>query len=372
MVANFWRATQHAPETVALYADGPVNETDLHSRHRFLVLSDEAKEFRRRMKVDPFYFDPMIAGWWCWGLCAWIGSGWCNEDKLERCANQLPTLYNEGRSIHAKGDGLSSAEWQQRPQLEDSGGRGVLGDGHRPQLADAYARGRGVHGNDAADHYLSGGKRLPLDRHGTSTPALAGTHGYGQGVVNLNGPADGTCASRRAWLVDWFSRLRDRLRTVRVCAGHWLRVCDSESVTTRLGLTGLFLDAPYRAKLADGTTNRSDGLYATDGTAASADAVVDEVIAYCMERGDNPKMRIAACGYEGEGYEVLLTKGWTVEAWASQGGYANRNKKNKNRSRERIFFSPHCLRGPASLFDRLDAEPDLFQQGEQSCANETS
>ncbi len=67
MVANFWRATQQAPEVVAMYADGPVLETELHARHRWLVLSDEAKEFRRRMKTDPFYFDPMVAGWWCWG-----------------------------------------------------------------------------------------------------------------------------------------------------------------------------------------------------------------------------------------------------------------------------------------------------------------
>jgi hypothetical protein len=67
MVANFWRATQQAPEAVAMYADGPVVETELHARHRWLVLSDEAKEFRNRMRTDPFFYDPMIAGWWCWG-----------------------------------------------------------------------------------------------------------------------------------------------------------------------------------------------------------------------------------------------------------------------------------------------------------------
>ncbi len=66
-VANFFRATQQAPEAVAMYADGAVNEADLHARHRWLVLSDEAKEFRDRMRTDPFFFDPMIAGWWCWG-----------------------------------------------------------------------------------------------------------------------------------------------------------------------------------------------------------------------------------------------------------------------------------------------------------------
>ena len=26
---------------------------------------------------DPDYYDAKIAGWWLWGACAWIGSGWC-------------------------------------------------------------------------------------------------------------------------------------------------------------------------------------------------------------------------------------------------------------------------------------------------------
>ena len=44
-------------------------------------------------------------------------------------------------------------------------------------------------------------------------------------------------------------RLADRLRLTRVCCGDWIRVCQSRSVTTRLGLTGIFLDPPYDADL---------------------------------------------------------------------------------------------------------------------------
>jgi hypothetical protein len=36
-VSNFWRAVQADPELVAHYADWPVNEVDLHARHRWLV-----------------------------------------------------------------------------------------------------------------------------------------------------------------------------------------------------------------------------------------------------------------------------------------------------------------------------------------------
>ena len=73
-LANFWRALQHDPEQVAYWADAPVNEADLHARHRWLI---DRPDFRERMMTDPAYFVPQIAGWWVWGLSLWIGDGWC-------------------------------------------------------------------------------------------------------------------------------------------------------------------------------------------------------------------------------------------------------------------------------------------------------
>jgi DNA adenine methylase len=195
-------------------------------------------------------------------------------------------------------------------------------------LADAYARGRGVHGNDTA----------------------------------------GTCAARRAWLVEWFGRLRDRLRTVRVCCGDWKRVCWSESVTTRLGVTGIFFDPPYshsvgrmlawvRRLRGEGpepargrADNRTAGLYSTDG--ADVDRLVAEVHSYCLERGRDPNYRIALCGYAGE-HGALEAEGWGVVAWKGGGGYGNRTETGKeNSARERLWFSPHC-RTQEGLFDGL-------------------
>ena len=44
-VANFWRALQRDPEAVAVYADNPVNECDLHARDLcFLWFSDRLFE----------------------------------------------------------------------------------------------------------------------------------------------------------------------------------------------------------------------------------------------------------------------------------------------------------------------------------------
>ena len=85
MVANFWRALQHDPDAVADAADWPVNEADQHARHLWLVSQEQ---FREQMKVDPEFYDAKIAGWWVWGQCIWIGSGWC--------AKQLPHLGDAG------------------------------------------------------------------------------------------------------------------------------------------------------------------------------------------------------------------------------------------------------------------------------------
>jgi hypothetical protein len=347
-VANFWRATQHDPESVVVHADGPVNEADLHARHRWLVLSEAATGFRERMRSDPDYFDARVAGWWCWGSCCWIGSGWCETPKSAEwnqtpaeawglvgvCGSKdlgrkrpklsggAPDSGALGTGVHANGP-KSTAEQNRRPFLScgrSTGDRGInVGppSDHRPQLADAYARGRGVHGHDQAS----------------------------------------TCADRREWLLDWFGRLRDRLRTVRVCCGNWRRVCDSHSVTTRLGTTGLFLDPPYPTHAADGTASRTDGLYSSDGSRDELDRLRDEVLAYCAERGADPEMRIAVCGYDTDGYSALEDLGWECVPWKADGGYGNRSKAGQtNAARERLWFSPHCVKPhrEPSLFDRWE------------------
>jgi hypothetical protein len=347
-IANFWRAVKADPGAVAEHADWPVNEVDLHSRHRWLVLSAESADFRARMRAEPDYFDARIAGWWCWGACCWIGSGWCDTPESQ----QMPTMQwcrSGGQGVNGAGPKLP----EKRPHIggDTTGGltygRGVHGkrprlaggkktdsemyaghlihaekiEGHRPQLADAYARGRGVHGNDAA----------------------------------------GTCAARREWLRGWFGRLADRLRTVRVCCGDWTRVCGSPSVTTRLGATGLFLDPPYPTHSADGAESRAAGLYGAGDTRDALDGLRDEVLAYCRERGADPLMRIVVCGLAGDGYEALEAEGWECVPWKASGGYNNRTSAGKaNAARERIWFSPQCIkpgRRQPTLFDRLEDTP---------------
>lgn len=403
-VSNFWRATAHDPEAVAGYADFPVNEADLHARHRWLVLSEAAAEFRQRMRTDPDYYDARFAGWWCWGLCCWIGSGWCNEPGAPAPApcggsgDRRPAEPSGLQGVHARGKrGPAGGSGERSPLL--GGGDGQLGHGvhakgelpekrpraHRANgdntggdLPGVHAKGEGLspgrrpaidHGHGLmngvvsnSEEYLrenAGSPPPPADADGSGRegrkkdnlgkrPTLAcgrsGDKSYGGQGVHADKPypqdgffdaSNGTCAQRRAWLVDWFGRLRDRLRTVRVCCGDWARVCTSESVTTRLGLTGVFLDPPYSAE-----AGRKDEIYSVDSA-----TVAHDVRAWCLERGQDKQMRIALCGYAGEGHEELEAHGWSVVAWKAAGGYGNRSEVGKaNANKERLWFSPHCVR----------------------------
>lgn len=308
MVANFWRATKEQPERVAEYADNPVNEADMHATHRWLVLGENAERFRHQMRTDPDYYDARVAGRWAWGLCSWIGGGWC-AGKSEK---ENPT------------------EWNQTPK-EASGVSGVAVLRQKmPTAEQCRTGGKGVNGVG-----LSPGRRAAIGQDGwglnAGRPQLADAFDIGRGV-NSNGTL-GTCEARRAWLLDWFGRLRDRLRLTRVCCGDWLRVCSSDSVTVRLGLTGIFFDPPYSTE-----ADRDNNLYAVE-----CGEVAHKVRAYCLERGGDRRYRICLAGYDGE-HNELVDAGWHVEEWAAQGGYGNRSAKGKaNAKRERLWFSPHCI-----------------------------
>jgi hypothetical protein len=334
-LVNFWRAVAADPEKVAEYADWPVTEADLHARHKWLIRSEHAAGWRAKMAADPEHFDAKVAGWWAWGACCWIGSGWCDDTKP--AGERRPGVNGDGQ-----GYGLVRGETGQaavkRPVITDPSpfGRGVNQSHGRPQLTDAFDIGRGVNGGGAAV------KRPDLSEH----------FGY-PGRVVVGFPGVGTCEARRAWLVAWMRRLADRLRLVRTCYGHWSRVCDSDSTLTRLGTTGVFLDPPYPLKTDQGT--RAKGLYANDEQ--DLDGLRDEVLAWCRKWGQDPLIRVAVCGYEGDGYEPLVAEGWTEHAWEASGGYGNQRKKGggkaDNAKRERIWFSPACQAenaGP-SLFD---------------------
>mgnify|MGYP001584777281 CR=1 FL=1 len=229
-IANFWRAIQKDPEEVARYADWPINEVDLYARHLWLVKQRET--LRSNLESGPEWYDPKIAGWWVWGICQWLGSGWCVRDKPSR---QLPHL-NHDRGVYRKRD-----------------------------------------------------------------------------------------------MSTWLETLAVRLRRVRVCCGDWIRVLSPAVTFLCANPTAIFLDPPYPQE------ERNPRLYQEDSP-----RLFDDVATWAIEHGDNSQLRIALCGYEGT---FDMPKGWTEVAWKANGGYGNQNREgNDNRFRERVWFSPHCLK----------------------------
>jgi site-specific DNA-adenine methylase len=142
MVANFWRALQHDPDAVAFHADHPVNEADQHSRHLWLA---QQEEFRERMKVDPDFYDIKIAGWWVWGQCIWIGSGWCAKQlpHLKGLNRKLPHLGSAGQGLNRKLPHLGNAGKGLNRQLPHLGnaGRGQI-TAYMRELAERLRRVR--------------------------------------------------------------------------------------------------------------------------------------------------------------------------------------------------------------------------------------
>ena len=272
-VSNFWRAVQAEPDAVAEFADWPVNENDLHARHAWLVGRKDS--LQARLEGDPGFYDAKVAGWWCWGMCCWIGSGFCS--------GQGPWHVVDGRLIKAERGELGNA------------GRGI--NRKRVHLGD---KGRGV--NRQLVHLADAG-------------------------LGVN------WKTKQGGVYEWMRALAERLRHVRVCCGDWARVC-GDTPTIKQGLTGVFLDPPYSAE-----AGRDNNIYRCEDL-----DVAHAVREWAIERGGNPKFRIALCGYDGE---HNMPGGWHEHEWKTKGGYGSQGGQGSqgslNAHRERIWFSPHCL-----------------------------
>lgn len=347
MVANFWRAVQWNPEGVAAAADYPIVETDLHARHQWLVDLLGAG-FGEAMMTDPFLYDSLVAGWWAWGLSCWIGGGWCSGTSSW---DGRPFAGGEGvrpRKPHLLGNGGAKGLHRQKPDLggkASPGGRGVhagVVSRKRPHLC-AKPGGKGVHRQRPQLNHGGGrgggdGRGVHAKRPNLTGHADKGVQRRRPGPQN-HGGHQGTSGAHGQALVQWFDALAARLRRVRTCCGDWSRVV-TPSVLAAGGersITAVFLDPPY-----DPGAGRSAGIYAED-----SDGVAAATRDWAVANGDNQRLRIALCGYEGE---HTMPASWEVVAWSAGGGYGSQDGTDLNRHRERIWFSPHCLRQP-SLFD---------------------
>jgi hypothetical protein len=136
-------------------------------------------------------------------------------------------------------------------------------------------------------------------------------------------------------------QLADRLRLVRITCGDFSRVL-TPAVTISHGLTGVILDPPYGLKV------RTKRIY-DDEDAASMEheeTVAQRAAAWAREVGEDPLYRIVLCGYEGE-HE--MPSSWWCVPWTARGGYGLQahGRGRENREKERLWFSPGCIRESA-------------------------
>jgi len=281
MVSNFWRALQADPDAVAKWADHPVLENCLHARHAWLV--SQKASLRERLEGDPDYYDAKIAGWWCWGMCCWIGGGFCS--------GRGPWHAVDGELVKAGDDG----------------------QGVNRKLVHLGDDGQGV--NRTRVHLGDDGQ------------------GVNRKLVHLGDDGRGLCEAVHEGILAWMRRLADRLRRVRVCSGDWARVCTPVACREETGLVGVFLDPPYSAE-----SGRDNEIYAVENL-----TVAHEVRAWAIAHGEDPRYRIAFCGYAGE---HDMPDSWEVLAWKAVGGYGNQGNGagRENSAREVVWFNKSCLK----------------------------
>jgi len=205
LVANFWRSVKSEPEMVAHYADWPTNENDLHARH--VWLRERRDSLTRLLEGDPDYYDAKIAGWWVWGLCCWIGGGWCNPDTVgpwqvvedETGQRQLVHL-NAGMGVNRQRVHLNAGMGVNRQRVHLNAGMGEQGlVAWMEALAARLARVRVCSGDWSR---VIG--ETPTIKHGLTAVFLDPPYGGDAGRDNgLYGHEDLTVAGDvRAWCIE--------------------------------------------------------------------------------------------------------------------------------------------------------------------------
>lgn len=155
----------------------------------------------------------------------------------------------------------------------------------------------------------------------TSTPVLSSA---GEGI---NG--------RTTDFKKLFKEIHERLIKVRVCCGDWTRIVTpyvtfKNKAVTKDGYTAIFLDPPY-------DLGNRDKVYLND----SNPQLYSDVCKWAIENGENNKLKIIVCGYDGD---YQFPNNWIQYNWSANGGFGNKsNKRGKdNAKREVLYISPHC------------------------------
>lgn len=264
-----------------------------------------------RLGDVPNYIEPFC------GSCAALLAR-PHEPRIETVNDIDGLLVNFWRAV--KADPEETARYADNPVTElDLLARHDWLIGNRESITEALRRDPDAYDAKAAGWWCWGANTWIGSGFGFSAADQIPHLGDAGKGVNRRLPHLGDAGTG---VVAWMESLAERLRHVRVTCGDWRRVL-TPSVTTKHGVTGVFLDPPYDS------ADHDRSMYVAYGSVAK------DVAEWCRENGGNPMFRIALCGYEGE-HDL---PGWACEGWMARKGYGT----DANARRERIWFSPHCL-----------------------------
>ena len=182
-IANFWRAVKYQPDLTWAEADYPVSHIDMAARHIWLSEPARVAALNGALMDPEWTGDARMAGWWVYGQCCWIGSGWCD--------GKVPHTSNAGMGLQAPG---------QVPHTGNAG-MGLQAPGKVPHTSDAGM-----------------GAQSPPD---------------GELLTPYQGRAR-----------EWIRALSERLARVRVIHGDWTR-CLNMHYGDKGKSAAIFFDPPY-------------------------------------------------------------------------------------------------------------------------------
>ena len=289
-VVNFFRACRSHPEVTAWYADWPTTHLDLTARKRFVL--ERLEGLTERLRDDPEYCDPQVAGYWVWCVCNDIGHF---GDKY---VNKMPAVDGGGLSAQA-------------------GGMPCMADG---QGLNAQAR------------TLDG---MPTVHHQAGGEGLSAQATRLEGLEELEPTTPyPPCSGQRP--LRWLKQLQARLfRTYLLCKdwrgiyspsvlGQAPKVMESQKPP----LTGIFFDPPY------GTQGRHS-VYRNDSL-----TLAEEVREVAL-RIASPTVRVALAAYQ-EDYPEGMPEGWDCYVWRTAQNRKNLVDSEYSRT-EVVWFSPSCI-----------------------------
>jgi len=121
---------------------------------------------------------------------------------------------------------------------------------------------------------------------------------------------------------EYVAALSERLNKVQIFWNDF-EIVAGKVKQPEFGIVGVLLDPPYPRHLRDFD-------YDTD-----SEDIWHRAARWAIANGDNPKYRIAVCGYNDAESDALFPHSWTRFVWRRSG-------IGQNKNRECIWFSPHC------------------------------